>query len=465
MALIAKAQSTDIGKLAFVFGAAASVVFVAAGADAITAAVPVIVGAVMLTVLMPRQHVLGTASALAICLALITTGSKAPELTNEAGTVGAFAFFTIGLVRSSGKTGILRRSPLVATLAFGYSAVLTFASLTGPSTASPARSIAIIALGLFAFYAGRRFTALDFRSFGTWFLVFALAQVVYSIPDVMGSPLPNFSYATFTGGTRHTNLLVPGAPRIQGMLEHPIVCAAILAVAVVIVVTSARHMKAVTRLGSVAVLVAGIVYTGSRSALVALAFALLVGMIIYAASRKSRVFWTLILGAAAVIALQLQDTRAYLSAAVDELFGSASYTHRSGSWSVADQLLGNRPEGQILFGSGLGSIDTLYDQNVIAKWDILRTFDNQYMTSLATAGLVGVLIVCLLMIVGTLRGSRVVKTFTVFAAAMFLSFDWLDWVAPMMVFFLMFGLLEARKNRTKTRPQAIQLAAQTPALR
>ncbi|WFR68063.1 hypothetical protein P9139_06965 [Curtobacterium flaccumfaciens] len=106
----------------------------------------------------------------------------------------------------------------------------------------------------------------------------------------------------------------------------------------------------------------------------------------------------------------------------------------------------------MLFGSGFGSEPALRERGFLAQngFDVV---DDQLVTSLATQGLLGLLVVIALLIAWFRHGNRLQRALTVAMGVFFFTFDDLRWPA---VIVLLVPLLTMRgtPSRTGSLPEA-----------
>lgn len=201
--------------------------------------------------------------------------------------------------------------------------------------------------------------------------------------------------------------------------------------------------------------VATIIFSGTRSAVLATGAALIV-WIFLAWRSYQRVFAIIGLVLATLAAAQF-NVSALLGFSNFET--SLSFVHRAGVISSIGALL-DMPSG-VLFGhGGVGASQILQESLAGARG--VPAFDNTYVRELAVSGLVGAVLLIGFMLRVLLSGSRMSKVFIVFFAAMGMSFDLFTWnLMFVLVALTVAGALSPETQvTTRTSPDLV-----SPALR
>jgi hypothetical protein len=260
----------------------------------------------------------------------------------------------------------------------------------------------------------------------------ALTQKITGWPIVWG-------YLGTTPEATHSvnHLWLYETGRSLGTLSHPIPLAFLLGVAMLVALSSDAVKGTVPRLGLVALLAAGIAATGTRSAVLCLAAALVV-LAFTRSENNYRAVWRIFAILAAVgvsLAIDLRNL-----SLITSLDGTGSLTHRQGAADVMVRLL-EQPVLPVLFGNGRNSLGDLASNGVLQS----RTFaavDNNFVSLVAVAGILGLAAIVALVVYGWVRGDRTTRAALIFVLGMFFSFDVTLWASS-------FGLLIFMASRRK----------------
>jgi O-antigen ligase len=249
-------------------------------------------------------------------------------------------------------------------------------------------------------------------------------------------PAP-WGYLGTPGTTFETNqLLAALGGRSTGTMAHPIPFGALMAVAVTLCFSSATGWPLLVRLLAAAALSYGVALSGSRSAALVLALALLAAVMTPGVLRVGAA-WRI--AAALVLSGAVLTVRATELPVVTGLEGTGSLTHRLAALDVVGRLA-DRSGDQVLLGSGAGSLDDLFAAGLL-QLDGFFAVDNQLVATFAVAGLVGVLALVGAVVAGLVRGDRSTRPATLLLVLMFFSFDVLEWhsTAVLLVVLLVLG--------------------------
>jgi hypothetical protein len=279
-------------------------------------------------------------------------------------------------------------------------------------------------------------------------VLLALAEAaVAAASSLLGLAAP-WGYLGRSGSTFGTNDLLPAlAGRATGTMAHPIPLGTLLAVAAVLSLTAAHGWSRPVRLLAAVACTGGVLLSGSRSAALALAVALVCTLVVPGVVRLAPVWRCVgvLAGAAAVVAVDVTSLRA-----VSSLEGTGSLTHRLGALDAAGRLL-DRPLVESLLGSGTGSLQRLFAQGYL-QTDGFFAVDNQFVTTLALGGLLGVLALGAAVVVGLLRGDRATRPAALVVVVLFFSFDVLQWNATAVLLAVLLGLRRHERTRTEAAP-------------
>lgn len=408
--------------------------------------------ALLVRVLIGRSQARGVLLVLALVAVSFFGGPTVPDGLRSTALLVTVTFLAVALPRARPEQRWDARGVLLVVLYGGSVAVTALAS---PATVSAVVWVAGVAI--LATVVAIRCGARDRATFLTGLVGLAVVQSILAAYEFFVAGRPVFwDYTTAEGspGALPNPLLGSAAARVTGTMAHPILLATLLAVGAIVVLATPR-LRSSVRWGLVATLLGGIVLSGTRSALIALLLAALV--LLFTSSRRGRaprIVFGLGLGGAA-LAVSLGD----LLAATEELLGSGSFTNRSSALDSAPALF-MRPVVEMLFGSGFGSEPALRERGFLAQngFDVV---DNQLVTSLATQGLFGLLVVIALLIAWFRHGDRLQRALTVAMGVFFFTFDDLRWPA---VIVLLVPLLTMRGTPTQTEPSLAVPAVDEPAI-
>lgn len=265
------------------------------------------------------------------------------------------------------------------------------------------------------------------RTFVTIAVVFGLYAIVESAFGLQplwrgGNIRPNGESIAMA------STILPGLSRAQATLAHPLPLAFILllALAVALIVPARRRSR---QLLTVAVLLGGMVATGSRNALV---FALLVLLVAWARRlNHARVLIYMLAVASVGVGLALLIN--------SNLVETGSFTHRVGALESVNRLFGEQSMRNLAFGTGADGIIDLFSRGVLQD-DGLHAVDNQYVFSLAASGVVGLLATVAAFVIAALRGSEVVRLGVAVIALQAVVFDLLAWPATALLAWMLVGM-------------------------
>ncbi|SEL20389.1 hypothetical protein SAMN04515665_109131 [Blastococcus sp. DSM 46786] len=270
-------------------------------------------------------------------------------------------------------------------------------------------------------------------------LTLALAQLACAAASAfLGAPAP-WGLLGEAGSLFGTNPLLPAVGgRTTGTMAHPIPFGTLMAAAAALAATARRPGPA-ARVALTSAFGSGVLLSGSRSAAIVLLVGVVAGLLWPGATRAGAAGRVLVaLGAG--LALLVSDVSEH--AALTSLEGTGSLTHRLGALEAVGRLLG-RPLPETLFGSGEGSLRTLYADGLLQQ-DGFFAVDNQLVTTFALAGLVGTLCLVLAVMIGLLRGDRSTRAGAMVVVLMFASFDTLAWTSTAVLFAVLLALGAAR---------------------
>lgn len=236
------------------------------------------------------------------------------------------------------------------------------------------------------------------------------------------------------------NPYFPDINRSQGTLDHPLVLGFVLLVGFGVVLAGfTGPWRKGLPLGLL--LVCGIVATGSTS----VTFAAVLMFCIWAVSQSGplgRTLLALALLAGAGFASSTGVGARILGGDFEEL----AIDHRLNSILAVENLIQARTVFHSLFGNGLHSAPELFAQNIFRN-DGFLAIDNQFVSALAEAGVVGLVLFVVFMALFLLRTTAPYRPLAISLFFMTISFDFLAWLASASMFFMIVAIALER-NRT-----------------
>jgi hypothetical protein len=309
-------------------------------------------------------------------------------------------------------------------------------------------AVIVVAAALVASRCGAR----DRRVLLDAIVVVAVIQFALGLLEVTVLHEPAiWGYRVYADGSvfDNPNPLLDGAlVRVQGTTGHPIPFGLLMAAGLASVAARWARFAPMARYLLLVVLSAGIVLSGSRSIVLAvLAVAAYLLLTSARANRSLRIVFV-VLGSIVAATLLADD----IAALVAKLLGSGSYENRAGALASVPGLLA-RPLPETLFGSGVGSELSLYARGLLPQ-NGFTVIDNQPVTTLATQGLLGLLILVLVFAAALRSGDRTTVAATVLFAVLLFSFDWILWTSIVTLFAVLVGLQPAPPANPSPSPQS-----------
>ncbi|AAT89599.1 hypothetical protein ATY41_00945 [Leifsonia xyli subsp. xyli] len=285
--------------------------------------------AILLVLLVPAR--LARATALSIALVVAVVGATLTAGSNVSMASMAFGSVILGIslvrVRSSSSGERLLQGVLCA---WWVLAMLSTLVMHGRSVSG------MLVFGTFALLVSHVALHLDrasVRLFVRVTLAVMVVEVALAALEFGAGMQPLWGYLA---GAR-ANPLIDGFDRAQGTFGHPIVFCWFLAVCATLVWVDAGRLTRRWRLPLLAVVVAGLALSGTRSAMVSFA----VGVILHLAMRPGLAKWMrnlLIAGGAAFVALAI-GAGSRISELTADLLDSGSWAQRIGNLARIPDLL------------------------------------------------------------------------------------------------------------------------------
>jgi len=314
-------------------------------------------------------------------------------------------------------------------LLFSGSVLLT--GLVHPSTVEA--TLWLAALALPAMLAARRCGDRDVSVVKGGVVVLAVIETCLAAWEhlVVGGPRV-WDYVA-AGQAPLANPFLDGQIRVAGSLSHPIPLGALCAVAALVALTSGRRTRTQNTL-LLLLCSSGLLLSGSRSAVLALLAGAVVVLLQSAPDRRLR----RLLVVAPLVALAAPLAGADLAEAASSLLASGSWTNRAEGIASVPGLLGRAPSA-VLLGEGFGSEDDLRLRGLLNQ-NGFASVDNQFVTTLATQGLLGTALLALSLVGSWVRGDRGHRAVVVAFLVLCCSFDLLRWPAVLVLFLVLFAL-------------------------
>lgn len=395
---------------------------------------------IALAILAPSHRARAFALVGAVGLVVVLAQNSAPSELRTGVFAFGIAVLVVGELRSSLRG---RGSPvLVAAIIGWWGMVVLVVALTGSySLQALTLQVAFIATMVWSI---SRATSRDVSWLVTAIVVIAAAQTLLGIAEVFAGVEPLWGYRS---GLRRENPFQTDLVRAQGTMGHPIVYGYLQGLAVVLAWANPFRMPHWARLPLLGLTVVGLGLSGTRSAVLAAAVAIVAHIVLrIEAFRLLRGLF--LLGAAAALVLVLDFG---LTQLVLDTIDSGSWVHRLGSLQAVPALL-HRPGWELWWGSGYGSERELFSRGYIVLTYGLPVVDNFFVYLLGTTGIMGVSLMIALLLFAFVRGQRYVKAAVIYVTGMFFSFDTTVWFSSGVLLFVVLGLAAATRGGGDATP-------------
>lgn len=408
-------------------------------------------GAVALLLLVPARMIRGVAVGTAVFVVSIGVANGAPEAVWETSAMIACAILGLALIRSrrtrSGGARFWAVAAWLGYIAFGILLTRSW-SLTW--------MVFYFGLAVLLAWVASTVDPAELRLVYGLVAAAVAVQTALAVIEVTVLPEPVWGYM---GGARDNPFVNNELVRAQGTFGHPIPFAVFCGFALIIAWSNPARWSQKWRLINIGIAVAGLVLSGTRSAVLAIAL----GILVHVALNTSLTRWLRSFVLIGMVGVVLFNIDIGISKLATELMESGSFTHRLGGLSSVPALMG-RPAAEAWFGNGFGSVTQLYDRHLMQQI-FMRTVDNMLVYALGTMGIVGLVALLAFSAVTIYLADRTVRAILVMVFAMYFSFDLWTWV-NMGVLVCMFvalprsekaadGLAPPPGTRRGLRPEAL----------
>ncbi|GAB2888881.1 hypothetical protein [Nocardioides pacificus] len=278
-----------------------------------------------------------------------------------------------------------------------------------------------------------------------WLVRLGVVVGLYAVLEVIG-----VAPAIWGAGTPSTNQIFTGLSRAQATMGHPLPLAFFLLVALLV---AARDLdqRAGSRTLVLMALSAGLLATGSRSAVV---LAMLFGVVVI--SRRVNfplAAWIATLGLTLGIAFGI-----FRGDAAQRFLSSDSLSHRIGAFESVPRLLQWQDGREVWLGNGVFSAPSLFARGLLQRGEFYAV-DNQFVSTLVEGGIVGLAALVWLLVAGVRTADTTGRLLILVSAAMFLSFDLLFYASATV----MLGLALGRQSHPAPAPREAARSRRTAA--
>lgn len=376
----------------------------------------------MTVAIVPLRSVLPTGASLGLAVVIFMPASGTLSLPLGSTFAPLLTIFVLSLTVMRGAKQ-LRRPPLILLIVTLFS--LTIVSTLLAETFSPYQSLIGPATILLYWIVYSCDTTA--RMAVVWATIgIAIAQTVLGLTETFFGFLPLLGEQITI---QPQNAFIPGTMRAHGTLGHPIVYGCVLLAGLALAMR--RDIgPAIIRVPIVIFLSVGIVTSGSASPI--LVACLLVA--IWFLSRKTPIgatfAWLSTIGAFLIVA-----SSDITSSVIEQELSPTNMAHRLNSIAAIPNLIFDRPPLKSLLGDGYESTQRLFESGHFFN-DGFFVIDNQFVTTLSQAGLVGAIVLAVLLIQFFVKSDRASWPYVLGFLAMGFSFDILNWFAIAMLLFV-----------------------------
>lgn len=341
-----------------------------------------------------------------------------------------YAFAAAACIFALTRQGLALRPNGTTWLVAAFYFLLTCMSLGAEDANAAVRSAATGVVGVLFVLTTSYLTRAGRSLVDRWLIALAVFETGLALlQKLRGGPIV-WGYLGTTPEAVHgfNPIWSPLTGRSLGTLSHPIPLALVIGVGLVLAF-STPGLRAVVRVPIAAVLLAGMIATGTRSAVVSVVIVVLLMALIQVRGRY-RWFGRALLTATLIVFLiraNIRDLSVFTS-----LDGTISLSNRVGAVGVFTELFNGTPL-HLLLGQGRSGTSYLAAQEGLAS-TVVSVIDNNFVTVTVMTGLVG-LAITLALCIRPFRNPQATNVYALaFMIAMFLSFDVFLWQIAMALF-------------------------------
>lgn len=341
-----------------------------------------------------------------------------------------YAFAAIACIVALSQQGLTIRPNGTTWLVAAFYFLLTCTSLAAEDANAAVRSAATGVVGVLLTITTSYLTKSGRTLVDRALIALALFETLLALlQKFRGGPIV-WGYLGVTPEATHgfNPIWSPLTGRSLGTLSHPIPLALVVGVGLILTFSS-PGIRAVFRIPIAAVLLVGMIATGTRSAVVSIVLVVLLMALIKVRGRF-RWFGRALLTATLIvflIAANIRDLSVFTS-----LDGTISLTNRIGAVGVFRDLFNGSPL-HLLLGQGRSGTSYLAAQQGLAS-TVVSVIDNNFVTVTVMTGIVGLGITIALCLRPFRRPAATNVYALAFMIAMFLSFDVFLWEIAMALF-------------------------------
>jgi hypothetical protein len=361
-----------------------------------------------------------------VVLTIMTVATRRPQLPLPPTVLLiAYAFFAAcSTVLDPHDDGIRR---LLVHLMLGGSAFLMGVSCTGSERILVARSV----------------------------IVLAAVESLYGVAEAAGlvGPIWGYEWVSSEGkiqiNTPQESDVFVGAIRAQGSMYHPLVFAFLAVVGIGLLVGLKPFRSAYLRIGLVFLLYVGVFAAGSRSGIIVASFIILVSVL---------TAWTRILVIGSALAVSLVGPpilNNWILPVIDRFQNSTSMSNREASFKAFGPLLNQENISAVLFGNGFRAERRLITAGVIRGKHEFDPIDNQFVWTLACAGLIALILMIGVIAWTWMNGDRQYRWGLFAALVMFWSFEVLLMPTSLALTTAIMGMAVSCVNKPLTSATAV----------
>jgi len=231
--------------------------------------------------------------------------------------------------------------------------------------------------------------------------------------------------------------LVPN--RAQGTIGYPIPFSHFISISLITVLATGIIRKIGLRILIALILCLGLILSGTRTSILAVALAVIILLFLTHNSRKVIIKSVLFLAGIPITIITIWD---YFSA--EATSGDYSFIHRLGVIASLGRIV-NSSFIQFFVGSGYNSHEALFERGTIPG---LETFavDNAFVSIVISSGLIGLAFFVLLLIRTMLRKDRLVIAIMILAIIYGFSYDFIYWHLLMFLTVVFMGRAFGQEN-------------------